>query len=164
MRTLTGNTRITHLTTSTGSMRWAGAFLLGESVDVSSFLSPKARIEDMNAPLSQFQVEKIIRIGSDRLGVGMTLNTPVEIDIGGMQAGKNYRIISSEDGVRWVQHDVPTQVATLSGRVIFPTQHFSYYALLEYTDTPLCSLEVDSPLIQNGGEVTLSWTTFHAGS
>ncbi len=164
MRTMTGNTRVTHVFTSTGSMRWGGAFLLGESVDTGSFLSPFSRLVDMNASLSQFQVEKIVRIGADRLGVGMTLNQPVEIEIAGMQSGKNYMIISSEDGINWSQHAVPMQLANMSGSVIFPTTHFSYFALVEPSDQPLCSFEVNTPVIRNGGEVTLSWSTFRSSS
>lgn len=118
----------------------------------------------MNASLSQFQVEKIVRIGADRLGVGMTLNQPVEIEIAGMQSGKNYMIISSEDGIRWSQHEVPTQVANMSGSVVFPTTHFSYFALAENNDYPLCSLESNTSIIRNGSEITLSWSAFRSGS
>lgn len=50
--------------------------------------------------VSTMNVEKMVKIGADTLGVGMELNRPITVSVPAT-ANQRYRVITSEDGLNW---------------------------------------------------------------
>lgn len=163
MRTGTGgDTFVSEVHSASGVIKWNGTFLLGEDMDATTFLSQKAKITDLGLHLSDFPIERIVRMGSDTLGVGMTLTRPVTVSIEKMTPHGSYTILTSIDGLDWHRQSTDVVSASASGVLEFPTDHFSFFALAPVSDVPLCSLSSDITTIQNGTPAKLSWTSFHA--
>ncbi len=76
----TGVTRVESLTSTSGSIVWNGGFILGETVDKTSFLS-SGSITNTGASVSNMNIEKIIKVGADTLGVQINLNQPVVLSV-----------------------------------------------------------------------------------
>ncbi len=76
----TGVTRVESLVSSSGALIWNGGFILGEMVDTGSFIGSGA-ITHTGALVSNMNIEKIIKVGADTLGVQMNLNQPVVLSV-----------------------------------------------------------------------------------
>lgn len=76
----TGTTRVDSIASSSGTINWNGGFILGESIPKESFLSSLS-LAGTGVPLTSMNVEKIIKVGADTLGVQMNLNKPVTINV-----------------------------------------------------------------------------------
>lgn len=50
--------------------------------------------------VSTMNIEKMVKIGADTLGVGMELNRPITVSVPAT-ANQQYRVITSEDGLNW---------------------------------------------------------------
>jgi hypothetical protein len=46
-------------------------------------------------------IEKIVKVGADTLGIQMNLNKDVVLSISGMTSSLPYTILQSEDGLAW---------------------------------------------------------------
>jgi len=94
-------------------------------------------------------IEKIIKVGADTLGVQMNLNQSVNINISGMTANTPYTILRSEDGITW--SSIGTGGVS-NGIVTFPTNTFSYFALVSATPvTPTVVPPIVTPPAPSGG-------------
>lgn len=76
----TGTTRIDSLTSVSGSVTWNGGYILGEAIDKNSFLSSGA-LTNTGLSLSGMNIEKIIKVGADTLGVQLNLNQNVTLSV-----------------------------------------------------------------------------------
>lgn len=77
-------------------------------------------------------------------------------------ANKEYRVITSEDGINWSSIASGALIASGSaGRVSFDTLRFSYFALVLPTPIvpPTCSISATPAQVMNGGSVSLNWST-----
>jgi uncharacterized protein (DUF1800 family) len=163
MQADTGATYITELhTTSTGTIVWNGGFVIGEDMDPSTFLPTNAKVTDMGLGLENFQVEKVIRVGSDTLGVGMNLSRPVTLTLTGVTPSKGYLLLTSEDGINWSRHSTPAVTTDGSGMVSFTTDHFSLFALAVEPPTPICNFSIDPTTLANGAPANITWSTLSA--
>jgi hypothetical protein len=162
METQTGATYIVSLDSATGTMNWNGGFIIGEDIATGTFLPTYATVTDMGLDLKEFHVDKLVRIWSDVLGIGMQLSQPVSISFTWISPDTTYTLLTSEDGIHWSRHSTPQVTTTSSGTVIFSTDHFSLFALTEEPPTPLCNLSINPTPIANGTQATFSWTTLNA--
>jgi hypothetical protein len=96
-------------------------------------------------------IEKIIKLGADTLGVQMNLNQPVTLNISGMLSNTPYSILRSEDGINWTSLGTGT---VNNGILRFPTNTFSYFALVSAVPLPVIppiTSPVVTPPIPSGG-------------
>jgi len=96
----TGMTQVDSIASSSGSITWNGGFILGETVDKNFFLSSDS-ITNTGVLLSGMNIEKVIKVGADTLGVQMNLNQDVTLSVSGMVSSRPYTILRSEDGMIW---------------------------------------------------------------
>ncbi|MFA6091264.1 MAG: hypothetical protein WC774_05845, partial [Candidatus Gracilibacteria bacterium] len=146
----TGTTPIASIASSSGSVIWNGGYILGEAIDKNSFLSFLA-LSDTGVLLSTMNIEKIIKLGADTLGVQMNLNQPVTLNISGMLSNTPYSILRSEDGINWTSLGTGT---VNNGILRFPTNTFSYFALVSAVPLPVIppiTSPVVTPPIPSGG-------------
>lgn len=127
-----GATRVTGVTYFSGSTTWRGGFILGEKIEKDLFLPETAILVDDNRTLPRQNVSQIMKLGADRRGVGMQLNQSLGLEFTGLTPGLEYRVISSEDGIRWSDIELSGKKYSVdvSGSIIVMTNHFSYFALL----------------------------------
>ena len=125
------------------------------------FIPSNARIISDGTPVQKERVRSLMKIGADKLGVGMRLNQNIEIEFTNIENGTSYRAITSEDGIHWSDIEYPgKEYESISGSIIVPTNHFSYFALLSNTQTespPSCTLNFNPTTITNGTPVALTW-------
>ena len=115
--------------TSTGTL-WDGTFLLPSEIPVWDFLDWEWNF--WANKLKNLRVEKVIKVWADTLGVGLTLNKPVKINVPGVTSWKNYTVLFSEDGQDWKQLE-NANIVKNSTNLQFTTSHFTYFALAEST-------------------------------
>lgn len=152
--------------TQSGTSTWNGGFVLGDLIDPRTFISESAKITSDGAVLSAMNIEKIIKIGADTLGVGMELNKPITVTVPAT-ANKEYRVITSEDGLNWSNVGSGALVPSgVSGKASFRTQKFSYFALVVPAPVipPSCSIVASTNQVMNGGSTMLTWTSQNAKS
>ncbi len=76
----TGTTRVDSLASVSGSVTWNGGFILGEAIDKNFFVS-SGSVTNTGLTLSGANIEKIIKVGADTLGVQMNLNQNVTLGV-----------------------------------------------------------------------------------
>ena len=64
--------------------------------------------------LSNFTIDRLIRVGSDTFGIDMILNKPVLITLTGFVPNTGYLVMSSTDGYGW-RNEFGSTVMTNSG-------------------------------------------------
>lgn len=164
LKAYSGSTYITSLSSSSGSIKWYGGFVIGERMDAPGFIPENAYLEEDNLPVKNFTINNIVRVGSDALGVGMQLSKDVQITMSGSAANTPYYLLTSEDGIKW-HRQVPTPVTSdIDGNVTFDTNHFSLFALAEVPTQPLCEMSADQSTVTDGTNVNLTWSTLNADS
>lgn len=142
-----GTTRVDSLSSTSGSTVWNGGFILGEAIDKNFFLS-SGSLTNTGVPLSSLNIEKIIKVGADTLGVQMNLNQSVTLNVSGMVSTLPYTILRSEDGVVWSS----ISTASASGGILqFPTSTFSYFALVPATPVVIIPPIITPPPSSGGG-------------
>lgn len=72
-------------------------------------------------------IEKIIKVGADTLGIQMNLNKSVILNISGITSNIPYTILRSENGINWTSIGIGT---VNNGILRFSTNTFSYFALV----------------------------------
>lgn len=164
-----GSTQVTELTSSSGNLIWNGGFILGERMNRDYFIPSNARIISDGTPVQKERVRSLMKIGADKLGVGMKLNQNVEIEFTNIEPNTGYRAITSEDGIHWSDMEAPGKEyqADGSGSILVPTDHFSYFALLGSTPTqapPTCTMDLNPTTATNGTPVTLTWNILNAST
>lgn len=137
----TGTTQVTSLASASGSITWNGGFILGEAIAKDFFLS-SGSLTNTGVPLSSLNIERIIKVGADTIGVQMNLNQPVTLSISGVTSTLPYSVLRSEDGLLWTS--IGTGAVT-EGVLRFPTSSFSYFALVPATPAPV------TPPVSSGG-------------
>lgn len=145
LRMGTGTTRVDSLGSASGSVTWNGGFILGEAIDKNFFLS-SGSLTDTGVLLSGLNIEKIIKVGADTLGVRLNLNQNVTLGVSGMASSLPYTILRSEDGMVWSSIGTGTAIG---GTLQFPTNTFSYFALVPAT--PVIIPPVVTPPPSSGG-------------
>ncbi len=151
---------------ASGSLTWNGGFVLGEEVDAGRFLSDRAVAVSDSAKLRSLNVAKIVKVGADTLGVGMELDRSVILSFTGVAPSSEFRILRSEDGIRWIDQSASNVFSDANGRLAFATDSFSYFAAVAIAPPPLptCSVSATPASVTNGSTVTLSWTSSDASS
>ena len=76
----TGATRVDSLASASGSVTWNGGFILGQAIDKNFFIS-SGSVTNTGLALSGANIEKIIKVGADTLGVQMNLNQNVTLSV-----------------------------------------------------------------------------------
>jgi hypothetical protein len=97
----------------TGSILWNGGFILGETLNPVDFIPTDAKQFDDSILLSNFTIDRLIRIGSDTLGIDIILNQPVTLTMSGFVPNTGYLVMSSSDGYGW-RNEFGTTVMTNS--------------------------------------------------
>ncbi len=99
---------------NTGSVLWNGGFILGETLNPVEFIPKEAMQFDDTILLSNFTINRLIRIGSDTLGIDMRLNKSVSLSLTGFIPNTGYLIMSSADGYDW-KNEFSSVITTNSG-------------------------------------------------
>lgn len=166
-----GPTQVTELTSSSGTLTWNGGFLLGENVDKNTFIPQNATITNSGITLTKNQVTRLVKVGADKLGVGMILNQSVQVEFRNITDTGSYRVLSSEDGVNWsdVEGSGQEYQRDASGSIIVSTNHFSYFALVASTTLPTvpapsCTMSITPNTATDGTPVALSWNLVNAAT
>lgn len=158
----TGQTLVNSLFTNSWTFVWNWGFLLPRLINGDTLITDNSNYSW--TLLSNLNIRKIIKIGSDIYWVWMRLNNPVRLRIPYSWAiGWRLRIITSEDGINW--HNISYTWATFSWWVIsFETDSFSFFAVVdEASDTipnafdfiDQSNLELNSATESN--TITISW-------
>lgn len=139
---------------------------MGEPINRDYFIPSNARIISDGTPVIRERVTGLTKIGADKLGVGMRLSQNVGIEFKNIEAHVAYRAITSEDGIHWSDVEYPgKEYEGLSGSIVVPTNHFSYFALLSNTITiapPSCTMNISPTTTTNGSNITLTWNITNA--
>ncbi len=93
----------------------------------------------------------------------MKLNQNVQLAFTNIMNSGSYRVITSDDGMSWSDVEFPgkTYQKDANNSISFPTNHFSYFALLSdlaVVPLPNCSMSISPATITNGSSANLSWT------
>ncbi len=139
---------------------WNGRFVLWDEIDKSNIFSSWAITSSWEL-LKNLWVSKIIKIWADTLGISMKLNREVDIELTNLWTWKYYKVLSSDDLVNWTY--LPSFMTDLDWKWSFKTNHFSYFALIDMTDstpdqfvfTDLLNQELNTHVFSN--EILISW-------
>ena len=77
----------------------------------------------------KFQIDKLIKIWANTLWIKITLNKEVEVEVQWINSSYNYIIVTSEDWITWENLANP-QIRKSNNKLIFKTNHFSYFAIV----------------------------------
>ncbi|MDD4151956.1 MAG: hypothetical protein PHR68_05045, partial [Candidatus Gracilibacteria bacterium] len=130
-------------------------FVLGDILDKNLIFSSGA-VTNSGEKMRDLNVGKLIKIGTDTVGVGLKLDNFIEIGVDSLKANTDYKIISSEDLQNWTYMTGMTTDAT--GKGIFETNHFTYFAIVENTPIVIPPIVVPPvtpvtpvPVVSSGG-------------
>jgi uncharacterized protein YgiM (DUF1202 family) len=157
-------TRVTELTYVSGSTTWRWGFILGENIDKAFFLPHTALLTFENRTLPHQNIVRLMKLGADQRWVGMKLNQSIGLEFSGLIPGDEYRVISSEDGIRWmdVESDGMKYAVNASGSLQANIDHFSYFALLSTANIvdilPTCTIVASPRNVLNGSSTLLTWS------
>jgi hypothetical protein len=151
--------------------RWHGMddlFSLKSSIVIISF-HEMLSLSLMEQELIDQELHVIIKIWADKLGIGMRLNQNIMLRFVSVPTSDAYRVISSEDGIHWIDVEIPGKEYTRdqSGSISVSTSHLSYFALLSNTVTlppPSCTLSATPTTLYNGSSTILSWNIMNIGT
>lgn len=139
----TGVTRVDSLSSASGSVVWNGGYILGEAVRPDFFLSSGA-LTSTGIPLSGMNVEKIVKVGADTLGVQMNLNQDITIGVPGLTSTRPYTVLRSEDGMNWMPIGTGSAI---SGTLSFRTSTLSYFAFVSSAPPAIVPPVVTPPVV-----------------
>lgn len=139
---------------------------MGEEVDAGRFLSDRAVTVSDSAKLRSLNVAKIVKVGADTLGVGMELDRSVVLSFTGVAPSSEFRVLRSEDGIRWVDQSAGNVFSDANGRLAFLADSFSYFAAVSIAPPPVptCSVSATPSSVTDGTAVTLAWNSSDASS
>ncbi|NDK07809.1 DUF1800 family protein [Candidatus Gracilibacteria bacterium] len=130
---MTFGTGETSISTLTNSGVWNGGFVLPKFINKNEFFSEESVFNGQK--LKNLNVEKLLKVGADTLGVGMQLNQDVKIEIPVSNTTGTYKIVTSEDGLNWTELARKNETVLSGSTLGFYTNKFSYFALVEGTNT-----------------------------
>lgn len=128
-----------------------------------NFLSERATLSGTTNKMNTLQVEKIVRVGADVLGVGMSLSQAVKIQVP-VSGNKQYTVYTSEDGFSWSPQENGNSLTSQGGKLSFQTNHFSYFALVDLTQSTGSDTGGGGTGGTSGGTTTLSNGNSNAGA
>lgn len=158
-----GLTNVTELTSSSGNLTWNGGFILGELIDRDLFLPRNAVLLPNSELLDHTRVARLIKLGADKLWIGMKLSQSLRLEFTNVPSPEKYRVITSEDGVNWtdLEWSGSEYQRNAGGSIIVSTNHLSYFALLSQSvviPAPTCTLTANPTSVYNNTPTTLSWS------
>lgn len=167
---MTFGTGETSISTLTNSWVWNWGFVLPKFINKNEFFSEESVFNWQK--LKNLNVEKLLKVWADTLWVWMQLNQDVKIEIPVSNTTWTYKIVTSEDGLNWTELARKNETVLSGSTLGFYTNKFSYFALVEWTNTvdttpdnfsfsDLSNQELSTSLISN--EITVSgintWVT-----
>ncbi len=125
-------------------INWSGIFKIPQDIPLENFIDPEAKF--VEKIFEDLVVEKIVKIGWDKLGLQMNLNKAVQVEVDIPNTSKNYIVLESEDGINWSKNT--SDIIKTTNSVQFTTDHFSFFALVESDETwnPLVKEVIDTDM------------------
>ncbi len=121
----TWETSISQITSSTWKT-WNWGFLIPTEINKTEFLSEKSLYDSKK--ISNYYVDKLLKVWADTLWVWMVLNQDVIIWTPLTDTSKDYVVLTSEDWQSWANL---WTWSLASWKLYFKTNHFSYFALVD---------------------------------
>lgn len=129
----TWETSISEITSSSWTLTWNWWFLLPKIVEKDKIIPTNSKYNTWT--LSIENIDNIVKIWADTLWVWMKLNQPIVINVPLNKTYDNYKVVKSEDLENW--SDLWWNVPIVSSwSISFTTNHFTYFAIVWYNNTP----------------------------
>lgn len=127
----TGETSISQI--NANSWVWNGWFILPKIIDKNEFLSDISTFS--GEKLKNLNIENILKVWADTLWVGMNINRDVKISLPVKNGTGTYKVLTSENGMSWNEIQKKESITLSWNTLSFSTNHFSYFALYETTQS-----------------------------
>lgn len=144
----------TSISTLTNSWIWNWWFIIPHFIKKEEFFSEKSIFNWEK--LKNLNVESLMKVWADTLWIWMKLNQNVWIELPVKEQNWQYKIISSEDWINWIE--INNSFLTWSF-LKFQTDHFSYFALVKqwvldsvpdtFSFNNLVNTELNSQIVSN---------------
>ncbi|MDD3144606.1 MAG: DUF1800 family protein [Candidatus Gracilibacteria bacterium] len=125
-------TYVTNLSSSSTGTIWNGGFTVPYEINKDFFISKTSKYN--GNLLSNLNIDKIIKVGADKLDIAMNLNQDAIIKIPNLDTNKKYSVIYSQDGENWNKVS-DTNVVKTGTNLDLKVNHFTYFALVEVDNT-----------------------------